>query len=1014
MKATLPSVIDQKYRVLKELGRGGAGVIYLADYQGQKVAIKCQNPNRLPEHSLKRLKHEFVVLRSLAHPHIAQPIDFGVEEGMYFIVTEFVEGETLDRYLKKVSSKQSLEFLYQTLEALSYMHRQDVYHCDLKPANILVTKQGQLKIIDFDVATQGTRVIGGTPSYAAPEILARTQSRPNDRTDLFSLGCTFYDALTGQPPFVASHIDELQLLHRTAQIRPPSELNPQLDVYWDDILMSLLAIHPSERFATATAVLQQIQPLLQKQTVGIPYQDIHYRLKQQGPPVAREKLMAEAKAVIGKLSDPNEKRSQTWVLEGASGLGSSYVCKEIKAMAQVAGLSCYTADSHEVQWPEQEPFVWFIDDWGKTSFQKRKEVLAKLNSYWSSSRSSFWIVLTGLESLSDLPANWQPRFFKPFQLQPWTLLELQSGVNHLFQTDEVPDFLSQKLFQESQGNPGQAMALLNYYLDKNLLFDDQGHWKKELFQPTAFYKEQLTDPGNQSRYQALKESLSQTELDVLWGLSLAHGSLPYDFLVDLKSENRSALSHLKFLGLVTVSDSQSCFLTEAGLGRYFKQNENELSLRQKHDLWLKRTQDKQTIFNLSQEIRHHKARGSDDDLAFQAWSEWGLDFARQGLWESAYQAYDQALKRLSKKSEQDVFKALVERDKFLGYLKNKNEARDILEKRLKEYAHLKEKCASSFARLYERLALIQLQSSQVAKARGFFQQGIAVLEHKQEPLEQYLGLQNFVAATYMLEKDYDSAIDIFKTTYQRAQLELNENQKRVLTNNDLAQALLKKGELQQAREHWLSLIKEYQSKKDQLPLARACYQLAQTYSEEREAKEYLHKALKALESTQNFDLKLRVLNALANSEREHDEEQALKYYEEALHWAFQVQNSFTIGGIFLNMGTLLTHQKSRAKHCLSQGLYYLEQVPNIHDQQGALLVETYLNLCDISLDLKQKKSGQEAFDRACKIWQKKKFSKFNQRINDVQRRLDRFDHQDVMPSFQDVDPGQDTIVYDDD
>ncbi len=255
---------EKKYKILKELGKGHSGSVLLGeDPQGHKVAIKCLS-RQYNDASLKRFRREFVILRSLIHPHIAQPFDFGYDGELkrYFFVAEYVRGVTLSEAIRKAGEKEALRLFAQSLQALDYLHRHGVYHCDLKPANILVTSEGEVKLIDFDVASRGTLAIGGTPPFLSPELVADLRSPPNPRTDLYSLGVTFYLCLTGHKPYPAKNLAELRRMLSSVIPRLPTQLKADLSPYWDGLLMGMLQKNPSQRFSTASAVLQNVLLLM--------------------------------------------------------------------------------------------------------------------------------------------------------------------------------------------------------------------------------------------------------------------------------------------------------------------------------------------------------------------------------------------------------------------------------------------------------------------------------------------------------------------------------------------------------------------------------------------------------------------------------------------------------------------------------------------------------------------------------------------------------------------------------
>ena len=212
-----------RYRVLKSLGKGGMGEVFLADdtQLGRKVAIKFLSELlESDERARERLRREARSAAALDHPYICKIHEIAEIDGRTGIVMEHVSGETLHARLQRspLSPKEALHIAGEVAEALEEAHRHRVVHRDLKPANVMVTEQGHVKVMDFGLAKQvpapssefaqteaplteaGTRV--GTPGYMSPEQLVGTEV--DERSDIFSFGIVFYELLAGVHPFTRS------------------------------------------------------------------------------------------------------------------------------------------------------------------------------------------------------------------------------------------------------------------------------------------------------------------------------------------------------------------------------------------------------------------------------------------------------------------------------------------------------------------------------------------------------------------------------------------------------------------------------------------------------------------------------------------------------------------------------------------------------------------------------------------------------------------------------------------
>ncbi|MEM7354640.1 MAG: serine/threonine-protein kinase, partial [Acidobacteriota bacterium] len=236
----LPGEVPERigpYRVIREVGRGGTGVVYLAERDGevrQRVAVKVIKRGMDTDEILDRLRRERQILADLEHPNIARLIDGGsTEDGRPYFAMEMVEGETLDAYCdrRQLSIGDRLRLFLGVCSAVQHAHQNLIIHRDLKPSNILITETGEPKLLDFGIAkllapTEHTRTATGvyllTPEYASPE---QFRGEPlTTATDVYSLGVVLYRLLSGRPPYRLtgrSH-RELEHLVDTADAPRPS------------------------------------------------------------------------------------------------------------------------------------------------------------------------------------------------------------------------------------------------------------------------------------------------------------------------------------------------------------------------------------------------------------------------------------------------------------------------------------------------------------------------------------------------------------------------------------------------------------------------------------------------------------------------------------------------------------------------------------------------------------------------------------------------------------------------
>jgi eukaryotic-like serine/threonine-protein kinase len=257
------SVLGGRYRVEARIGSGGMGEVYrgVDTVLDRTVAIKILLPQFARDISfVDRFRREAQAAARLNHPNIVGIYDSGADGETQFIVMEFIEGRTLDDFVRsggRFAPVHAVEVAEKICDALAYAHIAGVIHRDIKPANVMVTRKGEVKVMDFGIArivagpqtAPQTSAVLGTAAYISPE---QAQGLPVDgRSDIYSLGAVLYEMLTGKPPFTGD--SPVAVAYKQVNESPvlPSVANREISPLLDAVLMRALAKNPANRYQTA-------------------------------------------------------------------------------------------------------------------------------------------------------------------------------------------------------------------------------------------------------------------------------------------------------------------------------------------------------------------------------------------------------------------------------------------------------------------------------------------------------------------------------------------------------------------------------------------------------------------------------------------------------------------------------------------------------------------------------------------------------------------------------------------
>ena len=257
------TILQDKYRIDALIGSGGMANVYRATVilSGRTVAIKVLKEEyaKDPEY-LRRFDREARSVLSLSHENIVRAYGTGEHEGTKYIVSEYVEGDTLKELIRKngtMSPKVAANIISQLLDALQHAHDRGLIHRDIKPQNIIITKKGIVKLADFGIAREvdsSTRTFAGQNVLGSVHYLSPEQAKGEEaliESDIYSAGTTLYEMLTGQVPFEGETSVAVALKHIREQLIPPIEVNPAIPISLSDVVMKATSKDPMDRYHSA-------------------------------------------------------------------------------------------------------------------------------------------------------------------------------------------------------------------------------------------------------------------------------------------------------------------------------------------------------------------------------------------------------------------------------------------------------------------------------------------------------------------------------------------------------------------------------------------------------------------------------------------------------------------------------------------------------------------------------------------------------------------------------------------
>lgn len=379
----MTEVLANRYKVIRKLGEGGMGTVFQVEdiLNNDIVAFKILSKQitESPE-TLLQFKQEFRVMNKLKHPNTVNVFDYGLmPDKSPYLTMEVVPGHELAD-LKNIDFKEIAIILTQLCQALSFIHSRLLVHCDIKPQNIRIKDDGNVKVMDFGLMNQlGLRSNGqitGTVDYLPPEI--PTGGIINESSDLYSLGIVAYEMVTGKLPFIGDSILEVIRSHISTPPIPPSELNPDIPPQLEKVILKLMEKSQQDRYKNASEVIADLVELSGAEIINESIEQKRSYLN-SSVLVGRD---SELKVLESALNMVNKNHGKSVFVGAPAGVGKSRLVQEFKLQVQLAEHPFLTGHCFEqgmsAYKPLSDAFKQLIPLTSKEELEKYGNVLVKI------------------------------------------------------------------------------------------------------------------------------------------------------------------------------------------------------------------------------------------------------------------------------------------------------------------------------------------------------------------------------------------------------------------------------------------------------------------------------------------------------------------------------------------------------------------------------------------------------------------------------------------------------------
>lgn len=980
-------LIAKKYRVLKKLGQGAMGDVYLVlPPRGDPVALKLLKSMEGKEHdnATQQFENEFKILKKLSHPNIGQIFDYGYDHDLkkIFFTLPWLKGTDIYNHTKELSFEECEKLFVETLRALNYLHQKGLFHCDLKPGNIYI-EEGKALLIDFGLTGYFGEFIVGTPTYLAPEIFQG--NKHTIASDIYALGIIFYNCLTRSQPFSGKSLQEVYDRHRTLTPPPLYELNQKVPKYFSDIVAMMINKKAEERFPSAASVIEEIDAFSKRDYTVETSETLLSYLPTQSEWIGRQDIHLDMQSSLNTFLTKNDLHPfHVILIHGKKHVGKSKVVQKIKNDLQLAKSSIEEVlpplEEDDLKLLKNSKAIVFenIDTYSKSSDEqncvKQLQDLLEQKIIDPKTTSFLFVVTTENEKqtrdfLKIFPE--ETTALTVLELHPYSKEEMKEYLTNVIGQKEIPQTFLDQFFRNTNGLPGIAQELIGSLIKNGLLFDSSGRWNEDLLSELDHAFDELEVSENiEHEFEKFYNSLDKIEEEIAIWLSVCpHRLTIKNFEKLVPSKNLQAILHQMKSKNVIREEEGSYLLYRKIFQNFISHNLPDHTIKKRH------TELANPLVGLEKKwALYHLSYGDDDDLALNATEKLAKIFEAEGDREKTVETYFRLLKTPNQPIEKNLEWA-IEASHLLIWLDRFQEAYDLLSAIQTKIEKTKaEVNPERFLALLEKKGLALLHLHEFDRSKVYFQNGLKFSKKNESYKVHQLRFENDLAEIELVTGNHEKAVEMFKHTRDLAQgLSLADLQ--TVTNNDLGHVYLTREDYEKAIKVLAQDMQVFSSMKNQEPLARALYAYAQCLQmlnkNDRAIRAY-QECIRLCKKKHYLPLLLRACNGLGTLYASIEmTDNALENYQRALELSVRLNDSTSKSTLLFNQGYIYFKKKNfaLALRRFSLAIQTLENKEKKLAYDNTLLSRCYNILGTISVESHQPMKALSYFIERKKIIQ---------------------------------------------